>query len=193
MDWMQFIVDLLDKLVWPLVVLFVVSLLRKPLTQLVPLMKKLKYKELELEFGRELKAVSEQAVGAFPELKQDQKTLLIASADNLPNAAILESWAVVDDAAERLVRIHQPQVDLNISTRYKLLQDLLIRGKLIDTKKGKLFDELRRLRNKVAHAVDFEVGSAQAILYIELCFTLAEHFNALAGTAQEPVPVLPGS
>ncbi|GGO73111.1 hypothetical protein [Bowmanella pacifica] len=190
MDWMQFIIGLLDKLVWPAVVVFVVVLLRKPLTQLVPLLKKLKYKELEFEFGRELKAVSKHAAGAFPELKRDQKTLLIASADHLPNAAILESWAVVDDAAERLIRTTRRDIDLNVTTRYKLLQDLLIKDKWLDTKKSKLFDELRQLRNKVAHAVGYEVGTAEAIQYIELCFTLVEHFNTLIGTADSSAPVL---
>ena len=179
MSWMEFIVEILGKLVWPAVVVFAVISLRDPLSRLIPLAKKLKYKDLELEFGESIKEVAKKAQGAFPELKHDQKALLIASADNLPSSSVLESWQVVDEAAEKLIRSKRSDVDLYINTRYKLIENILVTGNIIDTKKGKLFSELRQLRNKVAHASGYEVGKAEAIQYIELCFKLAEHFNAI--------------
>lgn len=176
---MQFTIELLDKLVWPGVVVYLFFVLRKPLSALIPQAKKLKYKDFEVEFSQELKAVKKQAEGAFPELKQDKKTVLIASAGTLPNSAVLEAWKVVDEAAESLIKSKRSDVDLDVSTHYKLIENILVKGNIIDTKKGKLFNELRQLRNKVAHAKGFEVGRAEAIQYIELCFKLAEHLNAL--------------
>lgn len=61
---------------------------------------------------------------------------------------------------------------------YKLYM-ILISEALINTKQGKLFSELRQLRNRVAHAVNYEVAKAEAIQYIELCFKLIEHLNSL--------------
>lgn len=183
MNWMQFITSLLDILIWPVVVIFLFFSLRIPLSSLIPLAKKLKYKDFEVEFIQELKAVKKQAEGAFPELKQDKKALLMASAENLPNSAVLEAWQVVDDAAESLIRTKRSDVDLDTNTRYKHIENILVNDKFIDTKKGKLFRELRQLRNKVSHAPNYEVGKTEAIQYIELCFKLADYLNTLTNTS----------
>ena len=179
MSWMQFTIELLDKLIWPAVLMFAVINLKRPLSKLIPLAKKLKFKDLELEFGQGLKAVTQQAQGVFPELKTDKKTLLIASANGLPNSAILEAWEQVDLAAEQLIKSHCDNITLDQNTRYKHIENILINESLINTKQGKLFSELRQLRNKVAHAVNYEVGRAEAIQYIELCFKLIEHLHSL--------------
>ncbi|MEZ9237385.1 HEPN domain-containing protein [Shewanella sp. 10N.286.52.A9] len=176
---MQFIIELLDKLAWPLVFVFCVLMLQKPIARLIPLARKLKFKDFEVEFGQELKAVSKHAQGAFPELKQNKKAILIASVGNLPSSSILEAWREVDDAAENLIVAKLDNVDLESSTRYKLIEETLISQHLVDTKKAKLFNELRQLRNKVAHAKDYQVGKLEAVQYIELCFVLVDHFNQL--------------
>lgn len=179
MDWMQFTIALIDKLIWPLVLVFAVVSLKRPLAKIIPLAKKVKFKDLELEFGQGLKAVTEQAEGVFPELKTDKKTLLIASANSLPNSAVLETWEQVDLAAEQLIKSHCDNITLDKNTRYKHIENILISEALISTKQGKLFSELRQLRNRVAHAVGYEVGKAEAIQYIELCFKLIEHLRSL--------------
>ncbi|MCG9728401.1 hypothetical protein L1D44_00820 [Shewanella sp. Isolate13] len=180
MSWMEFTIELLDKLVWPAVLVFAVITLKRPISKLIPLAKKLKFRELEVEFGEGLKAVTEQAQGVFPELKTDKKSMLIASANHLPNSAIIEAWEQVDLAAERLIKSHCDNITLDKNTRYKHIENILISEALIDTKQGKLFSELRQLRNRVAHAVGYEVGGAEAIQYIELCFKLIEHLNSIS-------------
>ncbi len=179
MTWTEAIVEIVHTLAWPAVVLLSIFALRKPLTQLIPLARKVTYKDLEIEFGQKLKAAAEQARGAFPEIDQDERSRLIASTEHLPNAAILEAWTAVETATERLIRSRKPDADLNSDTRYKLMEEILVGEEIIDIKKGKLFNELRQLRNKVAHAADFQVAQSEAIQYIELCFKLADHFNAL--------------
>lgn len=185
MDRMQFTIELIDKLIWPAVIVFCIVSLKKPITKLLPLAKKLKYKDFEVEFGQELKQVAKKAEVAFPELKQDKKATLIATAENLPNAAVLQAWQVVDEATEILIKAKNEVIDLTSPTRYKLMEDILINTNIIDTKKGKLFRELRVLRNRVAHADGFEVGKVEAIQYIELCFKLLAHLQELT---QETMP-----
>ncbi|MGS0691378.1 hypothetical protein [Shewanella sp. 30m-9] len=179
MSWMQFTIELIDKLIWPTMLVFAVVSLKRPISTLIPLAKKLKFKDLEVEFGQGLKAVTQQAEGVFPELKTDKKTRLIASANHLPNSAIIEAWEQVDLAAELLIKSHCDNITLDKNTRYKHIENILISEQLINTKQGKLFSELRQLRNKVAHAVSYEVGKAEAIQYIELCFKLIEHLHGL--------------
>ncbi|GIU20977.1 MULTISPECIES: hypothetical protein [unclassified Shewanella] len=183
MSWMQFTIELLDKLIWPAVLVFAVLSLKRPLSKLIPLAKKLKFKDLEVEFGQGLKAVTQQAQGVFPELKTDKKSQLIASANSLPNSAIIEAWEQVDLAAEQLIKSHCDNISLDKNTRYKHIENILISEALINTKQGKLFSELRQLRNRVAHAVGYEVGRAEAIQYIELCFKLIQHLHSLTPSA----------
>lgn len=183
MDGMQFIIELIDKLIWPLVFVFVLLNFKQPFTHLIPLAKKLKFKALELEFDQELRQVSKKATDAFPELEQDKKANLIALAQNMPSSAILSAWRRVDEVTETLILSSTQVTDLSSPTRYKLMEDILINTNIIDTQKGKLFNELRTLRNRVAHAEGFQVGQGEAILYVELCFTLIEHLEELIAKA----------
>lgn len=180
MNWMEFVIQLFDKLAWPSVILICVYSLKRPISKLIPLAKKLKFKDLEVEFGQELKSIVQKAEGAFPELKYDHKSLLIASANNLPNSAVIESWEAVDVAAEALIRAKQINIKLDVNTRYKHIESILLKESLINTKQGKLFSELRQLRNRVAHAVGYEIGKVEAIQYIELCFKLISYLETLA-------------
>lgn len=179
MNWMQFTLEAMDRLIWPLAILACLLLMRKPMSRLIPLAKRFKFQGLEVEFHQELRAASLKARAAFPELMADRKCLLLSSADNLPNASVLEAWRAVDEAAEEVIRQRKLEVDLNSETRYKEIETVLVDQGLIDTKKGKLFSELRQLRNKVAHARGFVVGKAEAMQYIELCFRLVDHLDQL--------------
>lgn len=178
MNWMEFVIQLLDKLAWPLLALLALLTLRQPLAELVSQAKRLKYKDLELEFDQDLQAVSKEAEAAFPELSADKRSRLLSTVKHLPNTAIIEAWDMLDQAAERLIRQQVEGADLNVPTRYKTMGSILAQNDLLDTKKLKLFTELRQLRNKVAHARGFSVGQAEAVLYIELCCRLTEYLNS---------------
>ncbi|AWB65446.1 hypothetical protein C2869_02900 [Saccharobesus litoralis] len=177
MDWMTFTIKLMDILVWPIVVTAAVYALRQQLRHLIPFTKKLKYKDFEMEFGQELKAAKRDAEKAFPEIKRDKKAMLIASADSMPSASIMDAWREVDQVAEKLVLAKRPQADLDTNQRYKLIEDLLIELKIVDTPKSKLFNELRTLRNKVAHAEAYQVSGTEAVQYIELCYRLIDYLQ----------------
>ena len=121
--------------------------------------------------------MTQAAEQVFPELKIDKRNVLIISASRLPNSAVIEAWEAVDLAAEKLIHSHCSNIILDKDTRYKHIENILISEKLLSTKQGKLFRELRQLRNKVAHAVGYEVDKVQAVQYIELCFKLIEYLN----------------
>ena len=103
MDTLQFIVELLDKTIWPLTILFILFIVRKPLKELMPMLKKAKISELELEFDRELakaKAVAEK--GLLIE-SENWKINLLDLARSYPNTAILEAWKEIEDRTEKLI------------------------------------------------------------------------------------------
>ncbi len=61
MDKYTFIVELIKVLAWPVTVASSLILLRKPIVSLIPFMRKLKFKELEMEFSEQVQAMKSEA------------------------------------------------------------------------------------------------------------------------------------
>jgi hypothetical protein len=180
MNWLEFSVEMVKALVWPLLVVVALVIIRKPLSELVPYLKRLKVGELEAEFeksvreirdnlDRELLAKDKKAAAVIPQSELEDLTQL---AEIAPNAAVLETWKTVELAAKKLIASRGYKLDYNTSMPYRLIERILRKANLVEMKKIKVFDELRRLRNKIAHAADFEISSVQAREYIGLANSL---------------------
>ena len=61
MDKYTFISEITKALAWPATLIVVLLLLRKPLISLIPFMRKLKFKELEMEFSEQVQALKSEA------------------------------------------------------------------------------------------------------------------------------------
>lgn len=185
MEWMEFIVGVLNALAWPTAVLITIFAFKRQLTLIAPFTKKLKFKDFEVEFSHDIDQLVEKAQTAFPDLKSDPKTRLISTARHLPNSCILEAWDQLHQEARRLTQAHFPEANISEETPYKDTEVFLTQQEVLDQRKSKLFNELRRLRNKVAHAQNYEVGGQEAIQYIELCYRLIEFLKDLNKTLDE--------
>ena len=177
MHWTEFTLALVDKLTWPCIIVIVLLILQKPLQVLLPFTQSLKYKDFELNFSQQLNKISKQASDDLPPLAANDKTTIIKNAQFLPNQSILQAWINVDNGAEQLLLKHLPNIHIHDQQRYKFIGQSLLSHHLITNKQAKLFHELRQLRNKVAHAPDYEVNTVLALQYIELCFALIEAFE----------------
>jgi len=177
-------IEVLGKLVWPVTVIVVVLILRRPLSELVLKTKRLKYKELDVEFNDEIRRIEAEAEEALPTpspiLEKKVSVDLNDLAKISPSAAVAESWRSVENAAKQLIQSKEIEVDYDVHTPYKLIQNVLVKGKLIDERSGKIYQELRQLRNKVVHAEDFELSEEQALDYIRLSMKLKAYFELLA-------------
>jgi hypothetical protein len=177
MNTLEFVVQLLDKLVWPLTLFVLLYLVRKELKDLIPFLKKARISELELEFDRDLAKVQSVAADEFKAVETDWKVTLITLAQNMPNAAILEAWKEIEKRAETLIHLIEPQAELDLPTRFKTMQNLLIKENRIETKKGKIFNDLRQIRNRVAHAESYTVNADQALSYVAIAIQLVEYLE----------------
>jgi len=61
---------------------------------------------------------------------------------------------------------------------YSKLGEYLLQCKVIDEKQLVIFNKLRTLRNKAAHAVDLNLSEEEARTYIELATSLIEHMRS---------------
>ncbi len=183
MDTLTFISEIIKSLAWPAAVVSLVVLLKKPITQLIPLLRKLKYKELEMEFSKEIAEL--RAEVSAPVSSIDQTT---TTRDSPPNrllqlvnfstrAAIMEAWLEVEAAASEVASSFWNQPPSDTFRNYPKLGEYLLQCKVIDTKQLETFNKLKQLRNKAAHADELELSESDAKSYIELASALAAHIK----------------
>lgn len=192
MDVLTFIAQALAATAWPICVLVIVVMLRRPVIDLIPSLRKLKWKGLEAEFEKGL-VQARQLIDAeatqlsaskqsFPE--KDRKLL-----DNLAGAApryvVLESWREVEEALLRTARTIGAPEKLQRARASTVAADSLLKGGEIGNAEFQVITILRNLRNRAVHEREFELSSDDAVEYADAARWLVEVLGQ-ASKAQGP-------
>jgi len=158
MDWLQFISSVVGALAWPLVAIFLLSLVRK---RLGPLMERLIELKLpggtEAKFKEHLAASSEEAeevalgTPARAEHRAAPDRAFLELAKNSPSAAILQSWK---DVEALLQQIRERLPGMQSRHRFESVVRRLVDQKLIDGSAERLYQNLRQARNTAVHTND---------------------------------------
>ncbi len=179
MDPLSFVAALVKALAWPLTVLGIFLVLRRPLLALVPLIGRLKVRDLELDFGRRLAEASAEADAlrappGAPALTADGNAALLRLAAAAPRAAILEAWLRLEAAAlEAARRRGTTEPVSHLRAPIRLIEALEELG-IVDARQASVFHELRSLRNSAAHALGFEPSPDAARDYVRLAARLEQ-------------------
>ena len=159
------------------------------MARLIPQLRKLKYGDLEADFGRDVEQVRQAAEKTLPKPASDkggQSGDPEMLAEVAPNAAVLAAWREVELAAKKLVAARGHDLDLDVANPFLVLEQVLDGAELVERPKVKIFHDLRQLRNRVAHAGEYEVNKQQAKEYARLA-------RALAGDFQDEARKVPAS
>jgi hypothetical protein len=189
MDILTFVAELAKAFVWPVFIVIIVLLLRKPIQHLIPLLTRLRYKDFELEFRRKIEEVEAEAVIGLPEKEPleafsdgaDKNVYKLAEIS--PRAAVLEAWRTVENEAIETVRQElqrQQGVEPAIILPRIALKHLE-RSERIDRQTSALIRDLRSLRNQAAHAPEFALGSDSALEYASAAYRLARKLKQIRG------------
>lgn len=177
MDWLTFAARVIEAVSWPTAALLALFLFRNVIADKLSEVSKVSSGRAAVEFGQavqQLKSkmgeISESTLSSMVSEKSHKLKELAVFA---PNAAVLAGWKMVEDAAKEVIASHGLDLDFDVPTPYRLMERTLRAAELLETKKLKIFQELRRLRNKVAHAHNFEVTPLQAAEYVNLAVSLA--------------------
>lgn len=181
MDYLTFIAKLIDALAWPIAIVIIVLLFKSQLKALLHKIGKFKYKDLELEFSKETKALQIEAdkifspisVKANKELSLDElKSYLFSMSDKYPRAAIFEAWNSLEASLGKYAasykhitegeKIYAPVSYLNIAKM--VFQD--------DDKHMSFFYSLWELRNRVVHESNFNPSTDNAKAFVRLTVRL---------------------
>ena len=159
-EYLGFISEIASHLAWPVTVLILAILLRKHLGDLLSSITRLKFRDWEMEFKRiadsaerlpeaeaPRKPLSEPNLTSFTSFKKQFMDI----ATSAPSAAILLAWTCVETAmASAVSRMSiSPDPPLMRSPGHTL--DSLRRFAGLPNEVGHMINEMRVLRNKVAH------------------------------------------
>jgi hypothetical protein len=183
MDVLTFLSELIKAVAWPLTAVVLVALLRKPIVELIPLLRRLKYKELELEFAQEVSELKAEAEAIAKE-KGEEVPSIASTSSNLLNlvafstrAAIMEAWLEVESTGVTVASSFWGQSPNDAFRNMPKLGEYLLQCKVIDEKQLSVFNKLRQLRNKAAHAQDLDLNENDAKSYVQLASDLAKHIR----------------
>lgn len=187
MDLLTFISEITDSLVWPIVAVVALFLLKKPLSELIPLLRKLKWKDFEAEFGREIEGLRSRVNQALPEVpgvvpSEPTIGLIVQKFSQLaelsPRSVVLEAWKEVE--SEALQTAQRNEIPLNY---YRPLSPVVIgraltQGEILEENQLEIFNILRTLRNKVAHAEEFAFSKDDALEYADMADRLIRYLRS---------------
>jgi hypothetical protein len=183
MNWLEFTVEIVKALAWPLAVVLACLLLRKELKTLLGRIRRGKFGSAELEFEREVSELSAEtpAIGVeLTEVRVSETSSALSLAASNPRASILNAWLRLESALFHLV-----------ATRGIILEKRTLGGALkalhkqavIDADDVSLINELRSLRNSAVHDESFDPGSEAALRFVELVEVARNRLQRARGRA----------
>ena len=162
MDWLTFTSKAIDSLAWPVAAIVLGLVFRRKLLDVISTLRKLKAGPVEAEFELATRQVLAGAADASSKkaasdvlqatsnesVESAAAKLLTARAE--PTAAIIEGWSRLDGELHKLGRQTGTVVD-PLQSQAKIYQEIMD-ADVLPTETKRLVQELRDLRNKVAHA-----------------------------------------
>ena len=177
---MENLVKLIEALAWPIAILILAFGFRTELRNVLNRISKLKYKELEATFDKELSQVEnrtklyvqpeERFFAETPAEKSGYAQLLRIS-EVSPRAAVTEAWRKLESTIDQLA------AGMDMDTKRPMSGVKAIRSLIQNEQVGPSlledYNRLRKLRNQVAHADEFDISQTEAERYAALTIEIA--------------------
>ncbi len=167
MDILEFIAALVENLVWPLTVIVAIFVFRGPISNLLPFLQRLRYKDFVIEFHQKLDKVQAQTTAMAGESIEDsaEGDLLKLALDH-PRDAVIESWFAVARAIHDLAESQDTAVDISRGRPTLAIGRDLARSGVIEPQMMSFLQELRSIRNDVAHRLDVPLTPEMVLQYV---------------------------
>ena len=183
MDWLTFLAQVIQALAWPLTVIVIFLMLRRPLAELFPTLQRLRFWDIEMDFDRQVQALAIRVRDELPPLSAVEETAsgfrehLVELANLSPRAVVLEAWLQLEKAAIEATRRHGLDLPSRELRAPIFFGEALEAAGVLDADTQLIYHRLRNLRNAAAHASDFAFDPGSALEYADLALRLAEHLR----------------
>ena len=187
-EYLGVISEIISHLAWPVTVLILAILLRKHLGDLLSSITRLKFRDLEMDFKRLAESVERLPVAEAPRqpISEPNQTFFTSFekqvmdvATHAPSAAILLAWTGVETAMASAVSRMSISPDPPSMRSPGHTLDCLRRFAELPNEVGNLIDEMRILRNKVAHDENHRsrISTESAVAYGESAIRVINFLN----------------
>jgi len=188
MDWKQFIAQIVSSTVWPALVIIILLVFKRELAKIVQRLAHLKYKDLEIEFDKVRLQAEELPKDVMEELPAPKSPFFTSLEDQVldaveraPSAAILLAWSGLEAAmASAVAKLAiSPESPSYRSPMHNI--EMLSEYGGLPKSHANLLQEMRILRNKVAHEKDatLSITQDQALNYANVAFDMIQHLEQL--------------
>ena len=184
---MEILVEIIKTIIWPVTVLISVLILRKGILELIPNLKKLKYKELELEFEKEVIEINANIERDVPRIELEEKLpqeegtsyfqVKYAIAKLSPSDSIQNEWEKIEKALLSLSDRYN--VNLGIVKSIRSITLKLKEKGIIDAAIENALLELSAYRNKVVHTHRDIINENISNAYYEGSMRILNYLNSL--------------
>lgn len=173
MTWLDFIASTVETIAWPVVVVVLVVLLRKPLAKLLPLLARVTVKGVTVEFAETVRQVRDEANERTRSQPEPAPSTAVQRASQVsPRAAVVEAYRELESGAiSKLLSLGGPKCETLSSKGIRTLED----SSGLDRGTVSLLRDLRGLRNEVAHAPKFALSATSASEYADAAARVAAH------------------
>ena len=174
---LTFIAQIVSAMAWPVTLLICVALLRRHLMAIVPLVRTVKYSDVEIRFGQEVAELKKAADTAdLPKEKtasqNDQWQTLMRLAEVRPRTAIRASWRQVEATMDQLATEKSVQVADAAQSMPMVIGAILLNQGFLSTPQYELMQKLRLLSNQAEHSEPDSLTPTNAMEYVELALRL---------------------
>jgi hypothetical protein len=175
---LTFVSQIISSVAWPLTVLSCVILLRRHLLSLIPLLRTVKYSDVEIKFGKEVAELTRAAdKTSLPERTSHEKLNpwedLIGMANLRPRGAIRAAWRRVEDAVVQAASAKQIEIADAAQTMPMVIGAILLNQGAISDQQYELLSRLRILVKEAELAPPDSISTESAAEYIGLSWRLA--------------------
>jgi hypothetical protein len=171
-----FVAQVISSLAWPVTVILCVLLLRRYLLDLIPLLRTVKYSDVEIRFGKEVAELAKTAdTSALPAQVSEANRWedLIVMADVRPRTAIRLAFERVADAIIEVAQNNNIPIAQGAMGMPMVIGAILLNQGAISSAQYDLLSRLRILCDQAERAAPETITSESAVEYINLALRLA--------------------
>ena len=188
----DYLVRLSDPLAWPIVSLIIFWRLRHALEKLIPFIETVKIPGVEMSLRKSVDDAGKTVEQLYPDTNIDAEYQPPEPIDQDPRMAIIKSWASVEEgiavlteaAFSQLTEAHRQQFAKNRRTSTYRRIEMLRQASVIDNQMADILQEMRDLRNLIAHGKDIPVDFHTVRTFLGTTTRLASIVNRQIDSAQ---------
>lgn len=182
MSALEFISKFIEATAWPISIVILGLVLRNPIKSLIMLLSKVKYKDFEFQFGKDMSDLSQRVSKELGEVKNESGTdslraKMMEILPLSPKKVIKDVWNAVEESVLG-ISPKEMRTDTNLVKKPIKLAEALLKRQIIDETQYSIIEEMRLLRNKVVHYEKEQITIDNALEYLDSGIKLISSLKA---------------